>query len=310
MLLSWIAVFIVALIFLVKGADWLLQSSEKIGKAAGLSPFIVGVLIVGLGTSLPELASSIAAIIAGTTEIVVANAIGSNIANILLVVGLSAVVGKQLSVSKNLIDLDIPLLAIVSTIFISIAWDQQVVFGEALLLVLLFIIYVTYILTHTDEIREKVTEKRPKLVPKDFWLFILGAAALILGAKFLIDAVIAVSITLDIAVSVISLAAVAIGTSLPELIVSVKAAMSGKAEVALGNIFGSNVFNLLLVVGIPGLFVTLPLDEQTFKLGLPIMLAATFLFIISGISRKIHSYEGAMYLIFYLFFLGQLFGVI
>lgn len=310
MLMLWIGIFVVALIALVKGADWLLQSSERIGKAIGLSPFVVGVLIVGLGTSLPELASSIAAVIAGTTEIVAANAIGSNIANILLVVGLSAVVGKQLGVTKNLIDLDIPLLAIVSTMFISVAWDQQVVFGEALLLVLMFFVYTTYVVKHTEDEDSKKVGKRTKIEMKDIGLFIVGAVALIGGAKYLIDAVIEISKILDIAVSIISLAAVALGTSLPELIVSMKAAMSGKAEVALGNIFGSNVFNLLLVVGVPGLFATLAVDEQTFTLGLPVMLAVTFLFIISGISRKIHSYEGAMYLVFYLFFLGQLFGLI
>lgn len=305
-----IAVFVVALIFLVKGADWLLDSANKIGRAMGLSPFIVGVLIVGLGTSLPELASSIAAVIAGTPEIVVANAIGSNIANIFLVIGLAAVIGKGLSVSKNLIDLDIPLLAISTALFTGIAIDQTVTFGESILLLVLVVIYVVYITQHSDGSEDVDESPVERVTPKDVVMLVVGAAALIGGAKYLIDSVIDIAEILNIGVSIISLFAVAFGTSLPELLVSIRAALKGQAEVALGNIFGSNVFNLLLVVGVPGLFTTLPLDDNTFRLGLPVMAAATLLFLVSGISKKVHSYEGAMYIVFYFFFLGKLFGII
>ena len=145
---------------------------------------------------------------------------------------------------------------------------------------------------------------------KDIFFLLLGTAALVGGAKYLIDSVIVISESLGIAVSIISLAAVAFGTSLPEMIVSAKAAMQGRAEVALGNIFGSNVFNMLLVTGVPGLFVTLPLDDITFTLALPTMVAATLLFLVSGISKRVHPYEGAMYLVFYVFFLGKLFGLL
>jgi len=310
MIIFLVTIFIVSLALLVKGADWLLESSDKIGRAAGLSPFIVGVLLVGLGTSLPEFASSIAAVIADTPEIVTANAIGSNIANIFLVIGLAAVIGRGLEVSKSLIDLDIPLLAIATAIFTGIVLDQTIVFGEALILIALVVIYMTYVVKYTDGTEEKENVEKPKITRKDIIMFFVGIAALIGGAKYLIDSVIAISVELDIAVSVISLVGVAFGTSLPELMVSVKAALGGRAEVALGNIFGSNVFNLLLVVGIPGLFVTLPLDDITFTLALPVMAVATLLFLVSGISRRVHSYEGAMYLVFYLFFLGKLFEFI
>lgn len=121
MALFWIIIFIVSLAILVKGADLLLGSAEKIGLAVGLSPFVVGVVIVGLGTSFPEIISSFIAVLKNVTEIVPANAIGSNIANILLVVGLSAVVGGRLAVTKNLIDLDLPLLAISTVLFLGVA---------------------------------------------------------------------------------------------------------------------------------------------------------------------------------------------
>ncbi len=330
-LIFWIIIFLVSLVAMVKGADWMLAAAEKIGLALGLSSFIVGVVIVGLGTSFPEVISSFAAILQGAPEIVPANVIGSNIANILLVVGLSAVVGGRLAVTKNLIDLDLPLLAIASALFLQIIWDKQIVFTEAILLLIMFVIYLAYTIIHRETVGEEVngnneeptehtptraerrhlgeTIERPKIGAKDIGVLLVGLAGLVIGANYLIESVITLSEILNIAPGAISLAAVALGTSLPELLVSVRAAWQKKPEVALGNIFGSNVFNILLVAGLPGLFATLPVDEQTFTLGMPIMLIATVLFIISGISRRIHVYEGAMYVVIYVFFVGRLFGL-
>lgn len=316
MLTFWIIVFIISIAVLVKGADWLLGSAEKIGLAAGLSPFIVGVVIVGLGTSFPELISSLVATFKGVTEIVAANAIGSNIANILLIVGLSAVVGGRLAVSKSLIDLDLPLLAVSTALFLGVVWDRQIVFAESILLLVLFVIFLLYTVLHKDDEEEgdtgskKEVVKRPKVTGRDILFLVIGILALAIGAKYLIDSVIKLSEILAIGAGAITLAAVALGTSLPELLVSVKAAWQKKPEIALGNIFGSNVFNLLLVVGIPGLFKTLIVDEQTFTLGVPVLIVATLLFIISGISRRIHIYEGAMYIVIYVFFIGKLFAFI
>lgn len=326
MLIFWIIVFIISLAVLVKGADFLLGSAEKIGLSVGLSPFIVGVVIVGLGTSFPEIVSSLIAVFRDVTEIVPANAVGSNIANILLIVGLSAVIGGRLAVTKNLIDLDLPLLAISTVLFLGIAWDRQIVFGESVLLIVLFVIYLLYAIFHKEEDEDietlpsrsdrrghitglkKRNVKRPKITSKDILFLVIGVVGLIFGAKYLVDSVIKLSEILSIGAGVISLAAVALGTSLPELFVSVKAAWQKKPEIALGNIFGSNVFNILLVIGIPGLFKTLTIDEQTFTLGIPVLVAATVLFIISGISRRIHIYEGAMYIVLYIFFIAKLFG--
>lgn len=128
MLFFWIIVFIISLVVLVKGADWFLESAERIGLSLGLSPFIIGVTIVALGTSLPELISSLIAVSKGVTEIVAANAIGSNIANILLVVGVSAILAKKLVASKSLIDLDAPLLAISTVLVLGVLADKKVVF--------------------------------------------------------------------------------------------------------------------------------------------------------------------------------------
>ncbi|MCA9391248.1 MAG: calcium/sodium antiporter [Candidatus Magasanikbacteria bacterium] len=310
MILLWSLVFIVSMAVLVKGADWLIASAEKIGLSMGLSPFIVGVTIVGMGTSFPELISSLAATTRGVTDVVVANAIGSNIANILLVVGLSAVFSKKLNVTKSLIDIDLPLLAISAVLLMGVVWDQRVTFGESIILLCSYGIYALYTMNHSDHDEdEKITKKsaRPKVTSKDFILLVLGVAALSLGAKYLVDALIQLSSLLNIGTGVIAITAVAVGTSLPELLVSIKAALQKKPEVALGNVFGSNVFNALVVVGIPGLIKTLEVDSQTYMIGLPTMAIATLLFVISGISQRIYRWEGGLYLMLYILFTAKLF---
>ena len=254
MAVFWLVVFIVALIVLVKGADWLIESAEKIGLAFGLSSFIVGVTIVGVGTSFPELISSLAAVLSGVSDVVAANVVGSNIANILLIVGISAIVGKKLVVTKDLIDLDIPLLAISTALFLGVLWDAQITLGESILLLLTYVIYFLYTLFSGEDEDKNTKTKRPKVQTKDYIMLIIGLTSLVFGAKYLIDALVKLSEIFDIATGVIAITAVAVGTSLPELLVSVKAALKGKSEVALGNIFGSNIFNALAVVGIPGLF--------------------------------------------------------
>lgn len=329
----WILVFVIAIIALAKGADWLLTSAEKIGLSLGLSSFVVGVVIVGLGTSFPEIISSLFAILADAPTIVAANAVGSNVANILLVIGVSSLVAGRLVVTKNLIDLDLPLLAVTTVLFVGIAYDGQITQLESCFLFIGFAIYFAYTLLFKPDAEEDEdiavlptrkeersrqalhsTESTNGIHPKvslwDYILLVVGIIALAGGAKYLIDSVLELSSIFNISTGAITLAAVAVGTSLPELLVSAKAAWNKKSEVALGNIFGSNVFNLLFVVGLPGLFVVLPLDNETLTIGLPALVISTFLFIISGISRRVHIWEGAMYLLLYALFLGKLFGLL
>ena len=328
MLFFWILIFLFSLTLLIKSADWLVESAEKIGLAFRISPFIIGVTIVAIGTSLPELASSVAAVLKDKTEIVSANAVGSNIANILLIIGISAVLARSLSVKRSLIDLDAPLLASTTILFLFIAWDKKINFVEGLLLLFAFLIYLLYtvfqrreeteerqeVLPSRIERREKEAQKlikdKESLNWKVFFFLILGVLGLAVGANYTIESMVQISKILHIPSSLIAITALAVGTSLPELIVSAKAALRKKYEMALGNVFGSNVFNLLLVVGIPSLIKNLNIDQQTFTIGIPMMVVATFLFVISGISKKIHIWEGAMYLIIYLFFVLKLCGLV
>lgn len=266
------------------------------------------------------------AVFQGVPDVVAANVIGSNIANILLIVGVSALIAKKLVVTKSLIDLDLPLLAVSTVLLIGIMWDKQITLGESILMLITYGIYLAYTVIHTEDKHEDGIEShipsredrrnipklnevnKPKLTIKDFIYLFIGIIGLILGAKYMIDALVNLSTILNVATGVIAITAVAVGTSLPELLVSAKAAMQKKSEIALGNIFGSNVFNGLVVVGLPGLFQTLPVDNQTFMIGLPMVGAATLLFIISGISKRIHMWEGAFYLSLYVLFIAKLFN--
>ncbi len=330
MLVFWILIFILSLTLLVKAADWFVESSEKIGLAFKISPFIVGVTIVALGTSFPELASSLAAVFKGATEMVTANALGSNIANIFLIVGLSAVVARCLIIRRSLIDLDAPLLATTTVLFIFIMLDREIVFGEGVLLILAFIVYLLYTIFYkkdeeeTPELVEVLpsrierrgqrmvkeeTKKPQKITPGVFLFLFLGIVGLVLGANYTVESVLKISDILKINSSLIAITAIAIGTSLPELVVSVRAALKRKYEIALGNVFGSNVFNILIVAGIPALIKPLAVDELTFSIGLPFLVVATLLFVISGISRRIHLWEGAMFLLIYVLFIVKLIGL-
>jgi len=332
MLFFWVLIFVGSLALLIKGADWFVENSEKIGLAFKISPFIIGVTIVAIGTSFPELASSLVAVFKGATEIVAANVIGSNIANILLIVGLSAIAARRLAVRRSLIDIDLPLLASTTVLFGFIFWDGKIVWQEGILLLFAFFIYLFYtfaqkgtevekplpeemvpgeifeVLPSRAE-RRKVKKPAERLNFRTFFFLILGIIFLCLGANYLIDSILELSQILKIGVSVIAILGVAVGTSLPELVVSVRAALMKKYEIALGNIFGSNVLNLLLVMGLPALLKTLIIDEITFKIGFPFMIVATLLLVISGITRRISVWEGSMFLLIYLLFVVKLFGI-
>ncbi len=314
----WSLIFVVSLVALVKGAGWLIVGAEKVGLSFGLSPFVIGVTIVTLGTSLPELVSSLSAVLKGVPEFVSSTAIGSNIANILLVVGFAAIVGKKMAVEKDLIDIDLPLAAMVTVLFLGVAWDGGVNLVEALILLGGYVLYIFYTLFHKDEKRlgrraeilaDGEVTTRPKISYLDFVAIGGGALVLVLGANYLVDSVNVFTTLLGVAPGVLAISVVAVGTSLPELVVVSRATIAGKSEVALGNIFGANIFNLLVVVGLPALVTFIPLGPQTLAVGLPMLVAAVFLFVIVGISRQIHLWEGSFLLFIYVVFIAKLYGL-
>jgi cation:H+ antiporter len=318
MIFFWTSVFLLSLLALVKGSAWFIEGSEHIGRHLRMSPFIVGVVLVGVGTSLPELVSGIAGVFHGVPEVVVANAVGSNITVLLLVLGLAALFTKHIPITKDLIDTELPLFFISTVLFVGIAFDGVIVPSESVLLFSALVIYLFYsfsskgktdtLMSHeVADLRHGGAQSalhRPLLIR-----FFVGLLALLSGAYFLIQALIALSGALSISAGIIAITVVALGTSLPELAISLRAVRAGKNDIMIGNIFGSCAFNILVAVGIPGLFAVLPLEPLVHTVGLPTLAAATLIFVVSTLSKNIFRWEGMMFLLVYVFFLMKLFGV-
>ena len=307
-MLQWGGMLVAALFVLVRGADLFVDGAKKVGAHLGMSSFAIGVLIVGLGTSLPELASSIAAVMAGTTEIVVANVVGSNITNILLIVGLMAVIGGPILISKNLIKTELPIFFISTVHFIASIYDGVVDRIEALLLFGTFAAYIWYLFSSENNAKDKTVGKKKSggLGTKPFVFIILGIIAVLAGAHYTVEMAVNIATGFAIPIGLVSIAAIAIGTSLPELFVSLQAVRSGETELAIGNIFGSNAFNILLVIGIPGLITPLIVGEVVTVIGIGILLAASLILFVTGLARQIQKWEGIMMILFFIFFLVKL----
>lgn len=297
-----------ALYVLVRGADLFVEGAKQIGSALGMSSFAIGVLIVGIGTSLPELASSIAAVLAGTTEIVIANAVGSNITNILLIVGILALMGGPVMINKNLLKTELPIFFIATVHFVASVYDGVVDRIEALLLFGTFCAYIWYLFSSNNAAKKEMSVKNGngKITIKNVVFVITGIVAVLVGAHFTVEMAINIATGLMVPIGLISIGAIAIGTSLPELFVSLQAIKNGETELAIGNIFGSNAFNILMVVGLPGLIMPLEAGDVVMDLGIAVLIAASLILFVLGLARQVQRWEGVAMLIFFTFFLIKL----
>lgn len=307
LLAQWIGILGASLFVLVRGADLFVAGAKQIGLAFGMSSFAIGVLIVGLGTSVPELASSLAAVLAGTTEIVIANAVGSNITNILLIVGVLAALGGPIFISRNLLQTELPIFFIATVHFLASVYDGVIDQVESVLLVGTLIAYVWYLLSSSNKVAvSDDQEERMGVQIKSVVFVLFGLAAVLVGAHFTVQMAVNIATGLAIPIGLVSIAAIAIGTSLPELFVSLQAIRNNETDLAIGNIFGSNAFNILLVVGVPGLITPLVADVVVMELGLLILLAASLILFVTGLARQIQKWEGVMMLLFFAFFMVKL----
>jgi len=292
----------VSLAVLLVASDWFVDAAEKIGLSWGISPFIIGVTIVAFGTSLPELATSIVSVRSGMSEVVIANVVGSNITNILLVLGFTAVAAKEIRMDFNVMDIDMPLLFGSAFMLYFAVSDLHFSNFEALLFLGGIIAFVINSVSgeRDDEL------DRPKSKPMDYLKLILGAVLVYFGAEYTIFGVEGISTEIGINPDIIAVTVIALGTSLPELVVSVNAARKGKTGLAVGNVLGSNMFNTFGVMAIPGLMTDLVIPEAFLSFSIPFMIAVTILFGMISLSKRISFWEGTMLIAFYVFFIGTL----
>lgn len=299
-----VLIFVVSLAVLLKAADWFIDSAERIGLSLGISPFIIGVTIVAFGTSLPELATAIVSVLENESAIVAGTVIGSNVTNIALILGLITVIVGRIDLDYNIWHIDMPYLWGSAFMMWFIFRDYQVDIFECVICLIGIAIFLAYSIRSTSE--EKTV--RTKVSWKQYVLLVVGGALVALGSDYVIQSIVNLSAIAGINSELISLSAVALGTSLPEVIVSLSAARRGKATIAVGNVLGSNVFNTYVVIGIPALIGNLEIPTTINEFFLPLMVVMTILFGIIANNKKITRWEGALLLMFYLLFLSEIFA--
>lgn len=298
-------IFVVALGVLIKGADWFIEAAEKIGLGLGVSPYVIGVTIVAIGTSLPEMASSIAAIYQDESEIVMGNVVGSNVTNILLILGFVAVFGKPIRVDADVINVDMPILVLTAFLFFFMTWDGNLTMVEAILLLAGLVIFVVNSF-QSGESDRLPKEQRDKISTRTILLLIVGGIGVYFGADYTIYSISGISKILGVTSDYIAITIVALGTSLPELAVSLQAARRGNTAIAVGNVVGSNIFNTCAVTGIARLFGELVISPNIIDFGLTFMIAVTIGFGVMAWSKRITKWEGGILLVLYCFFIIEL----
>lgn len=304
--------FVLGLILLVFGADFLVRGASQLAARFGISPLVIGLTIVAIGTSTPELAVSVQSALTGKADIALGNVVGSNIFNVLLILGVSALI-TPLLVSRQLVRLDVPIMVFISALLIVFAWDQSISRIEGLLLAIGMIAYTVLQISLSKRIDPPLTASEiassplqaefPKspLVLNVFYIF-LGLGMLMIGSHWLVDGATVLARSLGVDELVIGLTIVAAGTSLPEVATSVLAAYKGERDIAVGNVVGSNIFNILGVLGISaGLSpVGIAVAPSALSFDLWVMLAvAAACFPIFFTGGEIHRWEGAVFLTYY-----------
>lgn len=308
------------LVALVGGAELLVKGAATIATRLGIAPVVIGLTVVAFGTSAPEFAVSLGASVSGNTEMSLGNVVGSNIFNILLILGLSATVGG-LIVTQRLIRFDIPVMILISVVVLFLSLNNAIGRLEGIALFAAIIIYTTWLIRNArkdstqvmEEYEESIEEIEEQIIDRPMWMLVAliagGLAALVLGSNLLVNSATDIAESLGVSDLVIGLTVVAAGTSLPELATSVLAAVRGQRDIAVGNVVGSNIFNLLGVLGLSGVLASggIPVTDEALRLDLPVMIVSAFVLIpICWNGFMIKRWEGFLLMAYYVAYVAYL----
>lgn len=301
-----IILLIVGFVLLIKGADFFVDGASSTASNFKVPKMLIGLTIIAFGTSAPELAVSIKALSSGSTDMVLGNVIGSNILNILLILGVAAVI-RPLRIKNNTIRKEIPIAILISSLLVVLFLDTQLESGfvnqitrsDGIAILLFFAVFLYYLLNMALNSKDDKSVEKPKW---NLWLSLgftaLGLAGIIAGSDLVVNNATSIATTLDVSERVISLTIIAFGTSLPELVTTIVSARKGETELVLGNILGSNIFNICVVLGIPVAIFGTVTPESFQMLDLIMLIAsAVLLFIFSLTKHKISRAEGAVMLL-------------
>jgi len=264
--------FVVGLVLLVAGGDGLVRGAVAVAERFLIPPLVIGLTIVGFGTSAPELMVSVQAALGGQPGIAIGNVVGSNTANILLILGLSAAIGPIVAQFAG-VRRDLFWMLGSSALLVPLFWNGMVGRVEG---TILFAGIVTYILICLRQAGNEPVPEHAIMAPwKAVGLIVVGLAGLVVGARLLVDSATEIARAFGVSEAVIGLTIVAVGTSLPELATSVIAAIKGQREIALGNVIGSNIFNVLSILGLTALIAPIPVDDRFLTIDVPFMVAVS-----------------------------------
>ena len=309
-------------VVLVLGAEWLVRGASRLATAVGISPLVVGLTVVAFGTSAPELAVSVMSAFKGQADIALGNVVGSNICNVLLILGISAII-IPLTVHRQLVRLDIPVMVGVSLLMWALALDGRLGRIDGIVLALLVISYTIYLIRRSRREEAEVREEYEKeygapaggkpdtaMYLKMIGMVAAGIAGLVLGSKWLVDGAVFIAQAFGISELVIGLTIIAFGTSLPEVATSIMAALKGERDIAVGNIVGSNTFNILTVLGIASAVspagINVPAEALSFDIPFMVLIAVVCWPMLAD-GMKVSRANGIFLLAFYGAYLTYLF---
>lgn len=257
-----VILLIVGFVLLIKGADWFVDGAAGIAARFGIPQLVIGLTIVAMGTSAPEAAVSITAARSGNAGITIGNVLGSNIMNVLVILGITSII-TAIAVQKSTIKYEIPFMLFISLALLVLGYTGgQIVFWEGVVLWIFFLIYLTYLFAMAKKGNAEEEEEKPRALWLQIGMLIVGAAGIVIGADVTVDNATVIAEVLGMDGRLIGLTIVAFGTSLPELVTSATAAKKGKADIAIGNIVGSNVFNILFVIGTTALITPVTFESS------------------------------------------------
>ena len=291
-------------LLLVKGADWFVDGASGIATKLRIPQLVIGLTIVAMGTSAPEAAVSISAALKGSAEITIGNIVGSNILNILIILGLASAI-VPIALAKSTLRVDIPFMLAITGVLLILGWDGTISLVDGLMMLVLFVGYLAYLFIGA---KNNPTEEPVKFLSlwKALALTVIGLGLIILGSDIAVDAATALARIFGMSERFIGLTIVALGTSLPELFTSVSAARKGNADIAIGNIVGSNIFNILFIVGLSALIVPVPFATP-FRIDTVIAILAGIVLLIFALpKRKLLRWHGPVMLVLYGIYLGWL----